>query len=147
MSIEGWTLLRRTPRTTIHDLVAEARSRLTRFTVSELATLMEDDPQLVVLDTRTPTDRQRTGVIPGSLHMPRTTIEWQCDPASGYADPAITSFDQRLVVVCGEGYSSSLAAASLARLGFRNATDLIGGVAAWAREGRALEPPTHTHFG
>ena len=84
---------------------------------------------MVVLDTRTPTDRDRFGVIAGSVHAPRTVLEWAVDPASGYHHPAVRGFDQRLVVVCHEGYSSSLAAQSLRRLGFHRATDLVGGVA------------------
>ena len=64
-----------------------------------------------------------------------SVIQWRVDPASGYADPAISGFDQTLIVVCNEGYSSSLAAASLQRLGFRKATDLVGGYRGWKAQG------------
>jgi uncharacterized protein len=140
-------LYRRTERTTIHDLVAEARSGLRRVEPDELAANLERDPtEWLVLDTRTPTDRERFGVIPGSLHMPRTTLEWMADPASGYSHEQIVGFGQHLVCVCNEGYSSSLSAASLQRLGFVNATDLVGGVLGWRAVGLPVEQPDHTRF-
>jgi phosphonate transport system substrate-binding protein len=105
---------RRTARTTIHDLVAEARLGLQRLTPAVLANRLTAG-RAIVLDTRTPTDRSRFGVIPGSIHAPRTTLEWMCDPTSGYSHERIVGFDQMLVTVCNEGYSSSLAAASLQR--------------------------------
>ncbi len=123
----------RTTRTTIHDIVAEARQVITRLTPQQVA-----DGDWLVLDTRTPTDRAANGIVNRSIHTPRTQLEWLCDPTSGYTNPAITSFDQRIVVVCNEGYSSSLAAASLHRLGFVNAADMIGGIAAWQRAGLPL---------
>lgn len=142
----GWQRYRRTARTTIADLVAEARAGLRRLTPAELAERLQADPACLVLDTRTPTDRARTGVIPGSVHAPRTTLEWQCDPTSGYTLDRIAGFDQPLVVVCNGGHSSSLAAASLQRLGFAAATDLVGGVAAWIAAGLPVEPPDHSHL-
>jgi rhodanese-related sulfurtransferase len=136
----------RTTRTTIHDLVAEARAGLNRISPLDLAARLESDPTCVVLDTRTPTDRERFGVITNSVHMPRTTLEWMCDPASGYSHERVTSFDQLLVAVCNEGYSSSLSAASLQRLGFVNATDLIGGVMGWKAADLPIDQPDHTRF-
>lgn len=137
---------RRTARQTVHDLIAEARQEAPRLTPEELRDELAADLSVVVLDTRTPTDRERFGVIPGSIHAPRTVIEWAVDPASGYHDPAVTDFDQRLVVVCHEGYSSSLAAQSLRRLGFHRTTDLVGGVAGWRAAGLPLVAPDHERF-
>lgn len=136
---------RRTVRTTIHDLVAAARARLERVTPDELHLALGSEQRPVVLDTRTPTDRDRFGVIPGSIHAPRTVLEWLCDPASGYSHPSIDSFECRIVVVCNEGYSSSLAAASLHGLGFHRATDLVGGVMAWKAAGFVVVPPEQHH--
>jgi rhodanese-related sulfurtransferase len=136
----------RTERITIHDLVAEARAGLSRISPLDLAERLQVDPTCVVLDTRTPTDRERFGVIPNSVHMPRTTLEWMCDPASGYSHERVISFDQLLVAVCNEGYSSSLSAASLQRLGFVNATDLIGGVMGWKAADLPIDQPDHTRF-
>lgn len=143
--VDGFITHRRTARVTIHDLVAEARAGLKRVDPQELERLLASGGA-IVLDTRTPTDRERFGVIPGSIHMPRTTLEWMCDPASGYSHERITGFEQRLVAVCNEGYSSSLSAASLQRLGFRNATDLVGGVMAWKAAGLPVDSPDHTRF-
>ncbi len=134
----------RVTRRTVHDLVAEARTRIERLSVDALANALELDA-VVVLDTRTSTDRERDGIIPRSLHAPRTVIEWLVDPASGYSLPQIDSFATRIVVVCNEGHSSSLAAATLSDLGFTQASDLVGGVAAWRAAGLPLVQPTHHH--
>jgi rhodanese-related sulfurtransferase len=137
---------RRSERFNIHDLVFEARATIRRCDPRELAArLTEADPPLV-LDTRTDTDRRRFGVIAGSFHTPRTVLEWQLDPANGYRLPALRDFDHPLVVVCNGGYSSSLAAANLVRLGFTDVGDLRGGVHAWGREGYPLVEPDHSHL-
>jgi rhodanese-related sulfurtransferase len=133
-------MFRRTSRTTVHDLLAEARAQLVRLTPQALAARLDADPDCLVLDTRTPTDRARFGAVVGSIHLPRTTLEWRVDLSSGYSHPRIRSLEQPLVVVCNEGYSSSLAAASLQQLGFAGATDLIGGFAAWREAGLPVEP-------
>ncbi len=138
---EALLLFRRTSRRTVHDLVAEARAQLRRTTPEALAARLVDDPGCVVLDTRTQSDRKRFGAVPGSIHVPRTTLEWRVDPSSGYSHPKIHSLEQCLVVMCSEGYSSSLAAVSLQRIGFVNATDLVGGFLAWRNAGLPVERP------
>lgn len=125
----------RTGRITIHDLVADARARLVRLSPAELTARLHSDGSCLVLDTRTHDDRDRFGTIPGSRHVPRSTLEWRVDPASGYSEQGVDDFGQCLVVVCNDGYSSSLAAASLQRLGFGMATDLRGGFRAWRDAG------------
>ena len=131
----GRPVFRRTERTTIHDLVAQARAQLIRITPQALAQRLVRDPDCVVLDTRAAGDRGRFGAIPGSRHLPRSTLEWRVDPASGYSQEGVSRLDQCLVVVCTDGYSSSLAAVSLQRLGFIHATDLIGGFTGWRDAG------------
>jgi rhodanese-related sulfurtransferase/precorrin-6B methylase 2 len=131
---------RRTDRFTVHDLVAEARSGLQRVSPLELSSLLGSDDGTVVVDTRQTIDRMGSGWIPGSLHVPRTVLEWRIDSMSGYSEPIVSDREQRIVVVCADGYSSSLAAAALQRIGYPNATDLIGGFAAWRR---ADLPITH----
>jgi len=133
---------RRTSRRTVHDLVADARSNLDRVSPDQLALLMAD-PTVIVLDTRTPTDREVDGIIAGSHHVPRTVLEWVVDPASGYSEDFEGA--SRLVVVCNEGYSSSLAACTLQDLGFAAATDLIGGMQAWRASGHPTVSPTVHH--
>jgi len=140
------TLLRRGPRFTVHDLLHEARTLIDRVEPIELhAQLQAYDPPLV-LDTRTDTDRSRFGVITGSIHVPRTVVEWHLDPSNGYLHPAFVSFDQPIVVACNGGYSSSLSAANLSRLGFRHVADLIGGMHAWLAAGLPVSDPDHSHL-
>ena len=148
VGIEGSEIirLRRTDRTTIHDTVFAARSRIARTTPPELAERLASDNAPVVVDTRTVTDRGRFGVIAGSIHVPRTVVEWHLDPANGYRHPAVTSFGQPLVLVCNGGYSSSLAAANLLDLGFTDVGDLIGGIRAWIESGQDLVEPDHSHL-
>ena len=126
---------RRSDRFTVHDLVAEARSSLERVPPTDLHHELSSEGELVVLDTRQSRDRERDGYINGSVHVPLSVVEWRVDPASGYTEAGLSGFDQRIVLVCNDGYSSSLAAATLQRLGFSRATDLVGGFNAWVRAG------------
>ncbi len=135
---------RRTMQTTIHDLVFDARSRISRIESAELCAALESGHPPTVIDTRTSVDRERFGVIRGSIHIPRTTLEWACDPYNGYRHPAIRAHDQSLVIVCNGGYSSSLAASNLALLGFSEVCDLVGGHQAWVRAGHEVVAPDHT---
>ena len=128
-------------RITVDELLAEARRGLRRFRPSELAATMEseaeagpDGPPLVI-DIRDRDDRERTGMIAGSISIPLLVLEWRCDPTSGHSHPAVRSLDQPVVTVCNEGYTSSFAATSLRRLGFSQAADLEGGVEGWAAAG------------
>lgn len=100
------------------------------------------------MDTRSTDERRRDGVIPGSLHVPLSVLEWRFDPAAdpAFRNPHVHGLDQRIVLVCAHGFSSSLAAARLLDLGFSQATDLAGGFAAWRDAGLPVshapeEPP------
>ena len=155
-------------RTTVAELLAEARSGLRRFGPAELAVALQPGPgpdpepaagpdpepaagpdpepgpdtAPLVIDIRDRDDRERTGMIPGSVSIPLLVLEWRCDPTSGHSHPAVQSLDQPLVTVCNEGYTSSFAAASLRRLGFTRAADLEGGVEGWAAAGLPLVQPS-----
>jgi rhodanese-related sulfurtransferase len=146
--VEGVDVVRlaRPDRVTIHDRVFAARSRIQRVTAPELAARLTEPDAPTVVDTRTATDRSRFGVIAGSIHVPRTVVEWHLDPANGYRHNDVTSFEQNLVLVCNGGYSSSLAAASLLDLGFSDVGDLIGGIRAWTEAGLELVEPDHSHL-
>ena len=89
---------------------------------------MRADPGLLIVDIRSADERERTGIIPGSKHVPYSVLQWRADQTSESRDPELAG--RRLVLVCAEGYSSSLAAASLVELGV-DAGDLIGGYEAW----------------
>lgn len=127
-------------RTTIDDLLNEARSRLERLEPEEA--LAAQRAGALLIDTRSHDERTRDGVIPGSLHIPRSVLEWRLDPDAdpAYHNPSIQGLDQWLVLVCAHGYSTSLAAATLQELGFRRATDLVGGFTAWKQRGLPVQP-------
>jgi rhodanese-related sulfurtransferase len=129
------------PRRTIDDLLAAARSRLHRVGPVEAHDAAARGALLV--DIRSESQRDRDGVIPGAHHYPRNVLEWRLDPASGASDPALgDALGRQLIVVCDEGYASSLAAATLQELGFARATDLAGGFQAWRAAGLPVEPPS-----
>lgn len=115
---------------TVHELLARARAGLDRVAPRELDALLED-PGTVVVDIRSDAQRAADGPLPGGRRIPRNVLEWRCDPQSPWRDPAVSDPALRVVLVCHEGYQSSLAAATLQELGLRRATDLDGGFAAW----------------
>ena len=120
-------------RRTIHDLLAGARARYRRLTPSEALAAMRAGALLI--DIRSDGQRQRDGEIPGALAIDRTVLEWRVDPASGATHPAIGGLDTPLILLCAQGYSSSLAVATLLDLGASNVTDVIGGFEAWRAAG------------
>lgn len=93
----------------------------------------------VLIDTRSDGDVLAEGRIPGSIYAHRNVLEWRCDPSSGHSDPRIDDLDARLIIICNDDYSSSLAAASLIDLGFANAGDLVGGFRGWIASGQPVE--------
>ena len=115
-----------TPR--IDDLLEQARARLRRVEATDLAT--EVAAGALVVDIRPEHNRRDEGELPGALVIDRNVLEWRLDPTSGYQIPD-ASADRRVILVCNEGYASSLAAATLVDLGIADATDLIGGYRAW----------------
>ena len=118
---------------TIAELLAVARRRLDRPDPRRAAELAERGALLV--DTRPQWQRAAEGELPGALVIERNHLEWRLDPTSDARIPEATDHDITWIVVCSEGYSSSLAAASLQDLGLRNATDLDGGFRAWKAAG------------
>jgi rhodanese-related sulfurtransferase len=125
-------------RLTADELLAEARRGLSRLEPVEAASAISAGAVLV--DVRSEVQRQRDGVVPGSVFFPRNVLEWRCDPASPGRDERVSDLRRLLIVMCDEGYQSSLAAANLRRLGFERATDLAGGFRAWRAAGLPVEP-------
>jgi rhodanese-related sulfurtransferase len=121
------------PRQTIHDLLARTRARYRRLTPAEAFAAMRAGALLI--DTRTDTQRRRDGEIPGALVIDRTVLEWRVDPASGSTHPAIGGLDAPLILLCAQGYSSSLAVGTLLDLGASRVTDVVGGFEAWRAAG------------
>jgi rhodanese-related sulfurtransferase len=124
----------------IDGLLARARSRLTRVDVADLEAEVAAGAFLV--DIRPVEQRRRDGDLPGALVVDRNVLEWRLDPTSAYRLPGMDDPDVRVIVVCNEGYGSSLAAATLQDLGLSRATDLVGGYQAWLaqRAGGPSEP-------
>ena len=93
----------------------------------------------VIVDTRCADARRTTGVIPGSVHVPLSVLYWRLDPTSGHDDKRLSDPTRQVILVCADGYSSSLAAATLHDLGFERATDAIGGFNGWVAAGLPVE--------
>lgn len=117
----------------VEDVLAAARRGLTRLTPEQALAAQQQGALLI--DTRTNVQRREQGELPGAIVIDRTVLEWRLDPTSPVRIPEITSPDVQIVVVCRQGYSSSIAAASLQQVGLPRATDLIGGVEAWLAAG------------
>jgi rhodanese-related sulfurtransferase len=120
----------------VDDLLAAARARLDRPSPHRAAALAAQGAPLV--DTRPQWQRDAEGTLPGALVIERNHLEWRLDPCSDARIPQATDHDVTWIVVCSEGYSSSLAAASLRAIGLHRATDLAGGVEAWQEAGLPL---------
>jgi rhodanese-related sulfurtransferase len=118
----------------IDELLEAARARIDRLEPDAAWAEALQDGALIV-DIRSADERRRDGVVPGALHIPRTVLEWRVDPASEWRNPRVGGHERRLVLLCSQGWSSSLAAASLVDLGFRRAADVVGGFEAWRRAG------------
>jgi rhodanese-related sulfurtransferase len=97
----------------------------------------------VVIDTRPVEQRRRHGEIPGAIVVDRNVLEWRLDPQSSSRLPFIDKhgYDTHIIIVCQEGYSSSLAAATLQEMGLHRATDLAGGFDAWVAAGLSVSEP------
>ena len=121
------------------ELLAHARARLVRLTATQAWSAFRDGAFLV--DIRPEFQRRADGELPGALVIERVHLEWRCDPASSARVPEATGYDVRWVIICDEGYSSSLAAASLQELGLRHATDVIDGFRAWRSAGLSISRP------
>ncbi|MEV7180464.1 rhodanese-like domain-containing protein [Kitasatospora sp. NPDC093679] len=119
--------------TTVEELVARARAGVHRPGPAEAFAAAAEGALLV--DIRPVAQRAREGGIPGALVIERNVLEWRLDPAGSHRIPEAVDHAVHWIVVCSEGYASSLAAASLRELGLHRATDLDGGYVSWAAAG------------
>ena len=113
---------------TVDEWLAGARARLDRVQPQDLAQEIADGA--IVIDTRDSADREAEGAMPGAVIVTRNVLEWRMSPSSPTRLEGITA-DSRVIIVCNDGFSSSIAAASLHDLGLPRATDLVGGYRAW----------------
>lgn len=123
--------------TTVEELLAEAQAELDRLTPAEAhAATREGD---LLIDIRPLEQRRRDGLVPSSTIVARNVLEWRLDPSGAHRNPNLARLDRRIILICDEGYQSSLAAVTLLRFGL-DATDVIGGVQDWKAAGLPLEP-------
>jgi rhodanese-related sulfurtransferase len=121
---------------TIDELLARARSRLDRIEPDDV--LAAVDAGALLVDIRPVAQRDADGVVPGAAVVDRNVLEWRLDPASAHRLPEGDQ-GRRVIVLCNEGYASSLAAATLQDLGLSDATDVIGGYQEWRRRGLPVD--------
>ena len=133
-------MARRRAAQTVDELLAEARAALPDRP-SPAEALHAQASGALLIDIREDDQRRADGLIPGAIVLPRNSLEWRCDPASQWRHPAITRRDLRIILVCDQGYQSSLAAVNLQQLGLIRATDLDGGFTSWAAAGLPVIAP------
>jgi rhodanese-related sulfurtransferase len=126
-------------RMTIDQLVAQSRKRLCRLAAADAYAAMRGGAVLV--DIRSDSQRSRDGIVPGAVFVARNVLEWRCAPSSRWRDPRLSDPDTMLILMCDEGYQSSLAAATLHELGLPLATDVAGGFQAWRAQALPVQAP------
>jgi len=125
------------PRT-LDDLLHAAAARIDRL--PPLAAHDAASAGALIVDIRSEAARERDGVVPGALHVPRTVLEWRLEPGGAWQNPHVGGLGRRLIVLCDHGYSSALAAEMLVQLGYTSAGDVIGGFEAWREAGLPTRP-------
>ena len=123
----------------IDELLAQVRLRIDRIDPEEAAARQAAGALLI--DTRPWEQRSRDGAVPGAVLVDRNVLEWRLDPASPDRIPQVTGYDVDVIVLCNEGYSSSLVADTLRALGLTSAVDVIGGFVAWVAAGLPVVSP------
>ncbi|MYR19864.1 sulfurtransferase [Streptomyces sp. SID6137] len=124
----------------IDELLERVRAGYRRVEAREAYDTARTGEALLV-DIRYAALRERDGLIPGAVVVERNELEWRLDPRGSHRLPEATGHDLRIVLICNEGYASSLAAASLHQLGLHRATDLVGGFQSWRSAGLPVTPP------
>ena len=124
---------------TLDRLLSAARSKLERLTPEEA--LAATRSGAILIDIRPEFQRRRDGEVPTAIVVERNHLEWRLHPESSARIPEADGGGVRWIVLCDEGYASSLAAAVLHDLGLHRATDVVGGLQAWRAAGLPLGPP------
>jgi rhodanese-related sulfurtransferase len=125
-------------RKTIDELLAEVRAGLVRLGPHEARDAISGGALLI--DVRSESQRAADGIVPDAIWFARNVLEWRCDPSCDAYDDRVGGLKRQLIVMCDEGYQSSLAAATLQQIGFAGATDLAGGFQAWRAAGLPVAP-------
>lgn len=136
----GWERLRQpaTRHLSIDDVLADARNQIERVTPLEAVRLIEAGAALI--DIRPSEYREAEGEVPGAYVIERNVLEWRLDPLNEARIREIADYDKSIIIMCNEGYASSLAAADLRRLGHRQVADLEGGFRRWKASGLPFRP-------
>ncbi len=122
----------------VDQLLARARARLVRVDAARAAEELAAGALLI--DIRPAEQRAAQGDIPGATVIDRNVLEWRLDPASPWHMASVGDHVERIILICAEGFQSSLAAANLQEMGLVNATDVIGGFESWAAAGLPVDP-------
>ncbi|HEY3903485.1 MAG TPA: rhodanese-like domain-containing protein [Streptosporangiaceae bacterium] len=122
----------------IDEILADARRQLRRLNPVEAQAALAAGALLV--DIRPQAQRRAEGAVPGALLVERNVLEWRFDPRSDARLPEVSGYDLQVIVMCSQGYTSSLAAAALQDIGLYRATDLDGGFQAWEQAGLPVQP-------
>jgi rhodanese-related sulfurtransferase len=125
--------------TTVEDLLAEARAEIDRLSPAEAHAAAQTGD--ILIDIRPLEQRRRDGLVPNATVVERNVLEWRLDPQGEHRNPDLAHPDRRIVLICDEGYQSSLAAATLRRFGL-DACDVIDGVQGWMAANLPLHPAT-----
>jgi rhodanese-related sulfurtransferase len=118
---------------TLGELFDDARARIERL--EPAAAHAAAAAGGLIVDIRSERSREHEGIVPGSLHVPRTVLEWRSEPGGSWRNPHLGDVERRVIVLCDQGYSSVFAAAMLAQLGYARACDVVGGFEAWRKAG------------
>jgi rhodanese-related sulfurtransferase len=125
----------------IEQVLSAARARLRRLSPEEAYEAMVKT-EAILVDIRPEGQRAIEGSVAGAVIVERNVLEWRFDPTSSARLPVATDHDIQVIVICSEGYTSSLAAIALQDLGLQRATDVIGGFQAWSATGLPIVPPS-----
>jgi len=117
----------------VQQLLEAARRGIDRFTPVEA--LAAQGSGAIIVDVRCAEDRKKEGAVPGAIAFPLSVLPWRADPDSQTRDQRIANRDAQLILMCNDGYSSSLAAETLSRMGFHRVGDMDGGFHGWAAAG------------
>lgn len=118
-------------RRTVHDLLADARSKIKRLHPTELREQLVAPHPPLLIDIRDAADRAAEGVVTRAIHIPLSVLLWRVDPTAELTDPRANDQNQPIVLICSDGFSSSWAGAAMVDIGFTNVADVIGGYRAW----------------
>jgi rhodanese-related sulfurtransferase len=124
----------------VEELLAEARSQISRVSPADALVAVEAGGAILV-DIRPVEQRDRDGLVPKAHVVARNVLEWRLDPQGAHRDPELARLDRQVILICDEGYQSSLAGATLALFGL-DVADVIGGVQAWLRGGLEIGSPS-----